>query len=114
MIQKKKKNNGNLFIKIFENKSKKFKNLKYLAQGTLYPDIIESRSATSNNSSKIKSRHNVGGLPKMNLNSLNHKFLKDDRIIGKSLKLVDNLINKHPFRGRFGYKNYWRSYSYQS
>ena len=59
---------GNLFIKIFEKESEKYKNIKYLAQGTLYPDIIESRSTTGSQSSKIKSHHNVGGLPKrMNL-----------------------------------------------
>ena len=101
--EKKRKIIGNLFIKIFENESKKFKNLKYLAQGTLYPDIIESRSATGSNSSKIKSHHNVGGLPKkMNLKLIEplKDFFKDEvRIIGKSLKLVDNLINKHPFPG---------------
>ena len=66
--EKKRKIIGNLFIKIFEKESKKYRNLKYLAQGTLYPDIIESRSSTGSKSSKIKSHHNVGGLPKkMNL-----------------------------------------------
>ena len=66
--EKKRKIIGNLFIKIFEKEAKKFKNIKYLAQGTLYPDIIESRSSTGSQSSKIKSHHNVGGLPKkMNL-----------------------------------------------
>ena len=62
--EKKRKIIGNLFIKIFEKEAKKFKNVKYLAQGTLYPDIIESRSSTGSQSSKIKSHHNVGGLPK--------------------------------------------------
>ena len=62
--EKKRKIIGNLFIKIFEKEAKKFKNVKYLAQGTLYPDIIESRSSTGSKSSKIKSHHNVGGLPK--------------------------------------------------
>ena len=66
--RKKRKIIGKLFIKIFEQESKKFKNVKYLAQGTLYPDIIESKSSTGSKSSKIKSHHNVGGLPKkMNL-----------------------------------------------
>ena len=68
MEVKKRKIIGNLFIKIFERESKKFKKIKYLAQGTLYPDIIESKSFTGSKTSKIKSHHNVGGLPKkMNL-----------------------------------------------
>ena len=62
--EKKRKIIGNLFIKIFEKEAKKFKNVKYLAQGTLYPDVIESQSATGSKTSKIKSHHNVGGLPK--------------------------------------------------
>ena len=61
---KKRKIMGNLFIKVFEKESKKYKNIKFLAQGTLYPDIIESRSSTGSKTSKIKSHHNVGGLPK--------------------------------------------------
>ena len=64
--EKKRKTIGNLFIKVFEKESKKYKNLKFLAQGTLYPDIIESRSSTGSKTSKIKSHHNVGGLPKKN------------------------------------------------
>ena len=62
--EKKRKIIGNLFVRIFEKESKKFKNVKFLAQGTLYPDIIESRSSSGSKSSKIKSHHNVGGLPK--------------------------------------------------
>ena len=66
--EKKRKIIGKLFIKIFEKESKKYKNVKFLAQGTLYPDIIESKSSTGSKTSKIKSHHNVGGLPKkMNL-----------------------------------------------
>jgi GMP synthase (glutamine-hydrolysing) len=66
--EKKRKLIGNLFIRIFEKEAKKYKNLKFLAQGTLYPDIIESKSSTGSKTSKIKSHHNVGGLPKkMNL-----------------------------------------------
>ena len=101
--EKKRKIIGNLFIKIFEKESKKYKNLKYLAQGTLYPDIIESRSSTGSKTSKIKSHHNVGGLPKkMNLKLLEplKEFFKDEvRVLGKSLGLVKNINFKHPFPG---------------
>jgi GMP synthase (glutamine-hydrolysing) len=101
--EKKRKIIGNLFIKVFEKESKKYKNLKYLAQGTLYPDIIESRSSTGSKTSKIKSHHNVGGLPKkMNLKLIEplKEFFKDEvRILGKSLGLVDDINFKHPFPG---------------
>ena len=94
---------GNLFIQIFEKESKKFKNIKFLAQGTLYPDIIESRSTTGSNTSKIKSHHNVGGLPKkMKLKLIEplKEFFKDEvRILGKSLGLSKNINFKHPFPG---------------
>ena len=73
-----------------------------MAQGTLYPDIIESRSVSGSKSSKIKSHHNVGGLPKkMNLKliePLKELFKDEVRVLGKSLGLKDD-INKHPFPG---------------
>ena len=101
--EKKRKIIGKLFIKIFERESKKFKGIRYLAQGTLYPDVIESRSATGSQSSKIKSHHNVGGLPKkMNLKLIEplREFFKDEvRILGKSLGLIESIRNKHPFPG---------------
>ena len=101
--EKKRKIIGNLFIKIFEKEARKIKNIKYLAQGTLYPDVVESRSATGSQSSKIKSHHNVGGLPKkMNLKLIEplKEFFKDEvRIIGKSLNLANEIKNKHPFPG---------------
>ena len=101
--EKKRKIIGKLFIKVFEKESKKYKNIKYLAQGTLYPDIIESRSSTGSKSSKIKSHHNVGGLPKkMNLKlvePLKELFKDEVRILGKSLGLIDNISFKHPFPG---------------
>ncbi len=101
--EKKRKIIGNLFIKIFEKESKKFKNVKYLAQGTLYPDIIESRSFTGSKTSKIKSHHNVGGLPKkMNLKLIEplKDFFKDEvRILGNSLGLKKNITGRHPFPG---------------
>ena len=101
--EKKRKIIGNLFIKVFEKEAKKLKNLKYLAQGTLYPDIIESRSSTGSKTSKIKSHHNVGGLPKkMNLKLIEplKEFFKDEvRILGKSLGLEKKINYKHPFPG---------------
>tara|TARA_B100000941_G_scaffold49288_1_gene31192 strand:+ start:3616 stop:5187 length:1572 start_codon:yes stop_codon:yes gene_type:complete len=101
--EKKRKIIGKLFIKIFEKEAKKIKNVNYLAQGTLYPDIIESRSFSGSKTSKIKSHHNVGGLPKkMNLKliePLKELFKDEVRILGKSLGIENSLINKHPFPG---------------
>tara|TARA_B110000211_G_C14085783_1_gene556612 strand:+ start:380 stop:1939 length:1560 start_codon:yes stop_codon:yes gene_type:complete len=101
--ERKRKIIGNLFIKVFENESKKYDNIKFLAQGTLYPDIIESKSSTGSKTSKIKSHHNVGGLPKkMNLKLIEplKEFFKDEvRVIGKSLGLIKNINFKHPFPG---------------
>ena len=101
--EKKRKIIGKLFIKIFEKESKKHKDIKYLAQGTLYPDVIESRSTTGSQTSKIKSHHNVGGLPKkMHLKliePLKELFKDEVRVLGKSLGLIDEIRNKHPFPG---------------
>ena len=101
--EKKRKVIGNLFIKVFEREAKKFKNVKFLAQGTLYPDIIESRSSTGSKTSKIKSHHNVGGLPKkMNFKLVEplKEFFKDEvRELGKSLGLAKEINFKHPFPG---------------
>tara|TARA_B100001989_G_scaffold248102_1_gene221239 strand:- start:787 stop:2358 length:1572 start_codon:yes stop_codon:yes gene_type:complete len=101
--EKKRKIIGNIFIKIFEKEAKKLKNVKYLAQGTLYPDVIESQSATGSKTSKIKSHHNVGGLPKkMKLKLLEplREFFKDEvRSLAKSLNLIPSIRNKHPFPG---------------
>ena len=101
--EKKRKVIGNLFIKLFEKEAKSFKNVKFLAQGTLYPDIIESRSATGSKTSKIKSHHNVGGLPKkMNFRLIEplKEFFKDEvRELGNSIGLVKTISSKHPFPG---------------
>jgi len=101
--EKKRKIIGNLFIKIFDKEAKKIKNVKFLAQGTLYPDIIESRSATGSKTSKIKSHHNVGGLPKkMNLVLIEplKEFFKDEvRMLGNNIGLTKNISRKHPFPG---------------
>ena len=101
--EKKRKIIGKLFIKIFEKESIKHKNIKFLAQGTLYPDIIESKSSSGSKTSKIKSHHNVGGLPKkMNLKLIEplKDFFKDEvRILGTSLGLIKKINYKHPFPG---------------
>ncbi len=101
--EQKRKIIGNLFIKIFEKEAKKIKNVKYLAQGTLYPDVIESKSVTGSKTSKIKSHHNVGGLPKkMNLKliePLKELFKDEVRKLGNSAGLEKNIINRHPFPG---------------
>ncbi len=101
--EKKRKIIGNLFIKIFERYAKRIKNVKFLAQGTLYPDLIESKSVTGSQTSKIKSHHNVGGLPKkMKLKLLEPlKFLFKDEVrkLGLELKLSKEIISRHPFPG---------------
>jgi GMP synthase (glutamine-hydrolysing) len=101
--EKKRKIIGNLFIKIFERYAKKIKNVKFLAQGTLYPDLIESKSVTGSQTSKIKSHHNVGGLPKrMKLKLVEPlKFLFKDEVrkLGLELNLSKDIIYRHPFPG---------------
>ena len=101
--EKKRKIIGKLFIKVFENEAKKIKGAEYLAQGTLYPDVIESKSVTGSKTSKIKSHHNVGGLPKnMKLKlvePLRHLFKDEVRKLGMSLGLDKQIVNRHPFPG---------------
>ena len=101
--EKKRKIIGNLFIKIFERYANKIKYVKFLAQGTLYPDLIESKSVTGSQTSKIKSHHNVGGLPKkMKLKLVEPlKFLFKDEVrkLGLELNLSNDLISRHPFPG---------------
>ena len=101
--EKKRKIIGNLFIKIFERYAKKIKNVSFLAQGTLYPDLIESKSVTGSKTSKIKSHHNVGGLPKkMKLKLIEPlKFLFKDEVrkLGVELNLSKEILSRHPFPG---------------
>lgn len=100
--EKKRKIIGNTFIEVFEQESKKFKNVEYLIQGTLYPDVIESVSVKGA-SVTIKTHHNVGGLPdKMNLKLIEpfRELFKDEvREIGKELGLPEIFIGRHPFPG---------------
>ena len=101
--EKKRKIIGNLFIKLFEKYAKKIKNVKFLAQGTLYPDLIESKSVTGSQTSKIKSHHNVGGLPKRMklklIEPLKYLFKDEVRMLGLELNLSKEIISRHPFPG---------------
>jgi GMP synthase (glutamine-hydrolysing) len=101
--EKKRKIIGRTFIEIFDKEARKIKNVKFLAQGTLYPDLIESRSAFGGPSAVIKSHHNVGGLPKkMNLKlvePLKHLFKDEVRLLGKKLGLADDVVWRQPFPG---------------
>ena len=101
--EKKRKIIGNLFIKIFNQEAKKIKRAKYLAQGTIYPDVIESQSFHGGPTSIIKSHHNVGGLPKkMKLKlvePLRELFKDEVRSLGIEMKLPMKFISRHPFPG---------------
>ena len=101
--EKKRKIIGRTFIEVFDKEAQKIKGVKFLAQGTLYPDLIESRSAFGGPSAVIKSHHNVGGLPKkMNLKlvePLKHLFKDEVRLLGKELGLADDVVWRQPFPG---------------
>jgi len=94
---------GETFIEVFEKEAKKLGDIKYLAQGTLYPDVIESRSAFGGPSATIKTHHNVGGLPShLNfklIEPLKYLFKDEVRIVGKELRLPDEVIYRQPFPG---------------
>ena len=94
---------GGLFIDVFEEQARKLGGADFLAQGTLYPDVIESVSFTGGPSVTIKSHHNVGGLPqRMNMQlvePLRELFKDEVRILGKELGLPEHFIARHPFPG---------------
>jgi GMP synthase (glutamine-hydrolysing) len=98
----KRKNIGGKFIEVFDAEAKRIGDVKYLVQGTLYPDVIESVSLRGA-SVTIKSHHNVGGLPeKMNLKLIEplRELFKDEvRVIGKDLGIPDEILQRHPFPG---------------
>ena len=100
--ESKRKAIGRVFIKVFEQEAKKIKNVKWLGQGTIYPDVIESVSVNGT-SVTIKSHHNVGGLPeKMNLKVLepiNTLFKDEVRKVGSSLDISEKILGRHPFPG---------------
>ncbi len=100
--EEKRKIIGHTFIEVFEQEAEKFEGVEFLAQGTLYPDVIESTSYKGP-SSRIKTHHNVGGLPekmKFKLIEPFRELFKDEvRRIGKALGLSDDILNRHPFPG---------------
>ncbi len=99
----KRKTIGRLFIEVFEEEARKIGGAQFLAQGTLYPDVIESVSFSGGPSVTIKSHHNVGGLPeRMNMKlvePLRELFKDEVRVLGRELGLPDSFIGRHPFPG---------------
>ncbi|MDH5258347.1 MAG: glutamine-hydrolyzing GMP synthase [Gammaproteobacteria bacterium] len=101
--EKKRKIIGNLFVDIFEEESKKLANAKWLAQGTIYPDVIESAGSKTGKAHVIKSHHNVGGLPdymQLKLVEPLRELFKDEvRKLGVELGLPYDMVYRHPFPG---------------
>ena len=101
--EKKRKTIGRLFIEVFEEEQAKLGGADFLAQGTLYPDVIESVSATGGPSVTIKSHHNVGGLPedmRMQLVEPLRDLFKDEvRALGRELGMPEEIVGRHPFPG---------------
>ncbi len=100
--EQKRKTIGRVFIEVFDQEAQKIQDVKWLAQGTIYPDVIESVSVKGP-SATIKSHHNVGGLPdKMNLKivePLRALFKDEVRLVGKEMGIKEELLNRHPFPG---------------
>ena len=94
---------GRAFIEIFDQEAKKLKDIKFLAQGTIYPDVIESAGAASGKAKVIKSHHNVGGLPDNMqfelVEPLKELFKDEVRAIGVKLGLPKKMLYRHPFPG---------------
>ena len=101
--EQKRKAIGAKFIDVFDHEASLIKDVKWLAQGTIYPDVIESVSATGGPSATIKSHHNVGGLPdhmKLKIvEPLNLLFKDEVRKIGRALEIDNTLLSRHPFPG---------------
>ena len=101
--ERKRKIIGGLFVEVFEEEARKIGGAKFLAQGTLYPDVIESVSFSGGPSVTIKSHHNVGGLPeRMNMKlvePLRELFKDEVRALGRELGLPDAFVGRHPFPG---------------
>ena len=101
--EKKRKAIGSMFIDVFDDESQLINDVKWLAQGTIYPDVIESVSVNGGPSQTIKSHHNVGGLPDFMklqvIEPLNTLFKDEVRRIGKSMNIDKHLLARHPFPG---------------
>ncbi|NND10357.1 MAG: glutamine-hydrolyzing GMP synthase [Flavobacteriaceae bacterium] len=101
--EKKRKAIGNAFIEVFDDEAHKIEDVKWLAQGTIYPDVIESVSVSGGPSATIKSHHNVGGLPdymKLKVVEPLKMLFKDEvRRVGSSMHMDKNLLGRHPFPG---------------
>jgi GMP synthase (glutamine-hydrolysing) len=101
--EQKRKTIGKLFIDVFDAEAHKIQDVAFLAQGTLYPDVIESVSFTGGPSVTIKSHHNVGGLPdrmKLRLVEPLRELFKDEvRVLGRELGLPESFVGRHPFPG---------------
>ncbi len=101
--EQKRKIIGGEFIRVFEEEAKKVGAIQFLAQGTLYPDVIESRSALGGPSATIKSHHNVGGLPEIMglelLEPLRNLFKDEVRKVGEELGMPEEIVWRHPFPG---------------
>ena len=94
---------GRLFVDVFAEEARRFRDCRYLAQGTIYPDVIESKSPKNGPSQTIKSHHNVGGLPpdlKFELVEPLKELFKDEvRAVGRVLGMADELLDRQPFPG---------------
>lgn len=101
--EKKRKTIGRVFIEVFDDEAHRIQDVKWLAQGTIYPDVIESVSATGGPSATIKSHHNVGGLPdfmKLKVVEPLKTLFKDEvRRVGASMNMDTHLLGRHPFPG---------------
>ena len=101
--EKKRKIIGRQFVEVFQREAKKIKNAKWLAQGTIYPDVIESAGAKTKKATTIKSHHNVGGLPETLhlklLEPLRELFKDEVRELGLALGLPREMVFRHPFPG---------------
>ncbi|HTU55463.1 MAG TPA: glutamine-hydrolyzing GMP synthase [Acetobacteraceae bacterium] len=101
--EKKRKTIGRLFVEVFEEEARKLGGADYLAQGTLYPDVIESVSPAGGPSVTIKSHHNVGGLPERMgfklVEPLRELFKDEVRALGRTLGLPETIVGRHPFPG---------------